>query len=148
MFIQVSKYRGEVSSSAEHTSISHSCGAGVLEGHSWSTEGGMSHKTAKHERCVSAEVFGTVKQHLQWAHGKGKGRLLHERMCCFPKFRECCVKQSLWLPCHCNNNLYQETWYVTDRCWGHRMASVFLKPLIEDDIIVSKPDLSKCGPVL
>lgn len=96
----------------------------------------------------SAEVFGTVKQHLQWAHGEGEGRLLRERICCFPKFRKCCVKQSLWLSRHCNNNLYQERWYVIHRCWGQRMASVFLKALIEDDIIVSKPDLSKCDPVL
>lgn len=52
MFTQVSKYRGEVSSSAEHTSISHSCGAGVVEGRGWITEGRMSHKTAEHERCA------------------------------------------------------------------------------------------------
>lgn len=72
----------------------------------------MSHKTAKHERCIELKVFGTIKQHLQWVHGKGEGRLLHERICCFPKFGKCCVKQSLWLPrhsnasyCHCNNNL-------------------------------------------
>lgn len=51
MFIQVSKYRGEVSPSAEHTSISHSYGAGVVEGHRWSTGRKMSHKTAEHEGC-------------------------------------------------------------------------------------------------
>lgn len=146
MFIQVSKYRGEVSSSAEHTSISHSCGAGVVEGHSWSMEERMSHKTAKHERCVVLKSLAPLKQHLQWAHGKGEGRLLHERICCFPKFRKCCVKHSLWLPCHCNNNLCRKTWYVIDRCWGQRMASVFLKPLIEDDIIVSKTRFGKVWP--
>lgn len=46
VFIEVSKCRGEVSPSAEQTSISHSCGAEVVEGHRWSTKGKMSHKAA------------------------------------------------------------------------------------------------------
>lgn len=39
VLIQVSRYRGEASCSAEHISSSHSCGAAVAVGHRWSTEG-------------------------------------------------------------------------------------------------------------
>lgn len=73
MFIQVSKYRGEVSSSAEHTSISHSCGAGVVEGHSWSMEGRMSHKTAKHERCVVLKSLAPLSSICSGHMARAKG---------------------------------------------------------------------------
>lgn len=73
MFIQVSKYRGEVSSSAEHTSISHSCGTGVVEGHNWSTEGRMGHKTAKHERCVVLKSLALLSSICSGCMARAKG---------------------------------------------------------------------------
>lgn len=79
MFIQVSKYRGEVSPSAEHTSISHICGAGVVEGHSWSMERRMdavlwmSHKTAKHERCVVLKSLAPLSSICSGRMARAKG---------------------------------------------------------------------------
>lgn len=73
MFIQVSEYRGEVSPSAEHTSISHSCGAGVVEGHSWSMERRMSHKTAKHERCVVLKSLAPLSSICSGRMARAKG---------------------------------------------------------------------------
>lgn len=69
----MSKYRGEVSFSAEHTSISPSCGAGVVEGRSWSTEGRMSHKSAKHERCVVLKSLAPLSSICSGLMARAKG---------------------------------------------------------------------------